>query len=70
MWSCDHGLPSLLVKQHLEGADQLQIGGRRDVVVSTELQLVSFRQLHRRHVELFAHVDAALALFDCQFNAV
>jgi len=60
--------PSLLVEKQLEGADELKVGSGRDVVVSVKFAQVAVRQLHGRRVELFAHLDAAVAHWTLYLN--
>lgn len=58
--SCfDCFLRSLLLQQCLEGGDELQVGGGRDIVMALQLGQETGRQLDGGCVEALAHVNAA-----------
>ena len=61
-------LLSLLVEETLEGADQLQIRCRCDVVESGKLHLELVRELLRGDVKVFARFDASLEICRAQVD--
>ena len=61
-------LISLLIQQLLEGKDQLQVGGRRDVVPSTQDIVELGRHEADAFVEVLAHCNGLLTNFVVQVD--